>query len=71
VIAAELARLPTIVLAEGNWKEEGGKYQITLQGQSELGQFVGMKRSSTVQAVVRDNRLYLSEGNQTMVMARY
>jgi hypothetical protein len=70
-ISAELAKLPTTVLAQGSWKEEGGKYQITLQGQSELGQFVGMKRSSTVQAVVRDNRLYLSEGNQTMVMARY
>jgi len=70
-ISAELAKLPTTVLAQGSWKEEGGKYQITLQGQSELGQFVGMKRSSTVQAVVRDNRLYLSEGNQTMAMARY
>jgi hypothetical protein len=71
VIAAELAKLSTVVLAQGNWKEEGGKYQVTLQAQNELNQFVGTKRSSTIQAVVRDNRLYLTEGNQTMVMARY
>jgi hypothetical protein len=71
VIAAELAKLPIIVLAQGNWKEEGGKYQISLQAQNELNQFVGLKKSSSVQAVVRDNRLYLTEGNQTMVLARY
>jgi hypothetical protein len=71
VIAAELAKLPTIVLAQGNWKEDGGKYQVNLQTQNELGQFVGLKKSSSVQAVVRENRLYLTEGNQTMVLARY
>ncbi len=70
-IAAEMAKLPTVVLAQGNWKEADGKYRITFQAQNDLGQFVGTKKSSSVEAVVRDNRLYLTEGNQTMVMARY
>jgi hypothetical protein len=71
VIAAELAKLPVVVLAQGTWKEEGGKYLISLQGQSDLPQFVGTKKSSSVQASARDDRLFLTEGGQTMVMARY
>jgi len=71
VIAAELAKLPVVTLAEGTWKEEGGKYVISLRAQNDLSQFVGTKKSSTVQAAVRDSRLYLTEGNQNMVMARY
>jgi hypothetical protein len=60
-----------VTLAEGTWKEEGGKYVISLRAQNDLSQFVGTKKSSTVQAAVRDSRLYLTEGNQNMVMARY
>jgi hypothetical protein len=71
VIAAELAKLPVVLLAQGTWKDEGGKYVISLQAQNDLPQFVGTKKSSTVQASVRDGRLYLAEGPQTMVMARY
>ena len=73
VVAAELARLPIVVLAQGTWREVDGKYRITLQAQNDLSQFVGLKKSSTVEAAVRrdNNRLYLTEGDQTMVMARY
>jgi hypothetical protein len=70
-VAAEIAKLPTVVLAEGNWKEDGGKVIINLQSGNDLPLFVGTKKSSRLEAVLRDERLYLTEQSQTMVMAKF
>jgi len=33
-LPAEIAKLPTVVLAEGTWKGENDKYQLTLTAQA-------------------------------------
>jgi hypothetical protein len=71
VIAAEIAKLPTVVLAEGTWKGENDSYQLTLTAQAGGFRFDTGKKSATVEALIKDGRLYLAEENQTMVMEKF
>jgi uncharacterized membrane protein required for colicin V production len=70
-LAAEIARLPMTTLAEGTWREENGRYYLTFQPARELPQFIGTRRSTSVEANFRDDRLYLAERNQGLVMSRF
>ena len=71
VIAAEIAKLPTVVLADGTWKGENDKYQLTLTAQAGGFRFDTGKKSATVEASIKDGRLYLAEENETMVMEKF
>ncbi len=70
-IAAEIAKLPTVVLAEGTWKGENDKYQLTLTAQAGGFRFDTGKKSATVEASIKDGWLYLAEENETMVMEKF
>jgi len=70
-IAAEIAKLPTVILAEGTWKGENDKYQLTLTAQAGGFRFGTGKKSATVEASLKDGRLYLAEENETMVMEKF
>ena len=70
-IAAEIAKLPIVVLAQGNWKGEGDSYELTMQSQAGGFQFGNGKKSAAVEATIRDGRLYLTEENETMVMEKF
>ncbi len=71
VIAAEIAKLPIVVLADGTWKGENDKYQLTLTSQAGGFRFNTGKKSATVEASIKDGRLYLAEENGTMVMEKF
>jgi len=70
-VAAEVAKLPIVVLAQGNWKGEDSRYELALKADAPGFQFDGKEKSSTVQAEIRDDRLYLVDNNQTLVLARF
>jgi len=70
-MAAEIAKLPTVVLAEGTWKGENDKYQLTLTAQAGGFRFDTGKKSATVEASIKDGRLYLAEENEIMVMEKF
>jgi hypothetical protein len=71
VIAAEIAKLPTVVLADGTWKGENDRFQLTLTSQAGGFRFDTGKKSATVEASIKDGRLYLAEENATMVMEKF
>ena len=71
VIAAEIAKLPIVVLADGAWKGENDKYQLTLKSQAGGFRFNTGKKSATVEASIKDGRLYLAEENGMMVMEKF
>jgi len=70
-VAAEIAKLPVVVLAQGNWKGDGDKYELTLQAQVSSLPFDDGKKSATVSAEVREGRLYLTTADETMVMEKF
>jgi hypothetical protein len=70
-IAAEIANLPTVVLADGTWKGENDRYQLTMTAQAGGFRFDTGKKSATVEASIKDGRLYLVEENETMVMEKF
>jgi len=70
-IAAEIAKLPTVVLAQGSWKGEGEKYDLTLQAQAGGFKFDDGKKSANIEASFKDGKLYLSDANDTMVMEKF
>jgi len=70
-MAAEIAKLPVVVLAQGNWKGDGDKYELTLQAQVSSLPFDEGKKSATVAAEVRDGRLYLTTADETIVMEKF
>jgi len=70
-IAAEIAKLPVVVLASGNWKGDGEKYEVTLQAQASGLPFDDSKKSASVVAEIRDGRLYLTEADETFVMEKF
>src|SRR6266487_4653288 len=70
-MAAEIAKLPTVVLAEGTWKGENDKYQLTLTAQASGFRFDTGKKSATVEALIKDGRLFLAEENEIMVMEKF
>ena len=70
-IAAEIAKLPTVVLAQGNWKGDSDKYELSLQAQVSSLPFEDAKKSATLAAEIRDGRLYLTAGDETMVLEKF
>jgi len=70
-MAAEIAKLPIVVLAQGNWKREGDRFELTLQAQASSLPFESAKKSASVVAEIRDGRLYVSEANDTLVMEKF
>jgi hypothetical protein len=70
-VAAEIAQLTIATLAEGTWSDDDGQFTLSLNPQKEMSQFVVTRRSSSIKASVRDERLYLSDQGQTLVMAPY
>ena len=71
VPAAEIAKLPVVVLASGNWKGDGEKYEVTLQAQASGLPFDDAKKSASVVAEIRDGRLYLTEADEIFVMEKF
>jgi len=70
-MAAEIAKLPTVVLAQGNWKGDSDKYELSLQAQVSSLPFEDAKKSATLAAEIRDGRLYLTTGDETMVLEKF
>ena len=70
-VAAEVAKLPIVVLAEGTWKGEDPRYELTLQSQAPGFKFDSGSKSATVAIEIKDDKLYLTDNNETMVMARF
>ena len=70
-MAAEIAKLPVVVLAQGNWKGEGDRFELTLQAQAGSLPFEGAKKSASVVAEIRDGRLYVSDADDTLVMEKF
>jgi colicin V production protein len=70
-IAAEIAALPVVVLAQGTWKEAGDRYEVALEAQAAGFKFNSGGKSATVEADIRDGRLYLTESDATTVMVRF
>jgi len=71
-LAAEIAQLEVVTLAEGTWSEEIGRLTIKFRPRREMPQFLVTRRiSDGVYASVREERLYLTDKRQTMVMAPF
>lgn len=71
-LAAEIAQLEIVTLAEGTWSEEGGRSIIQLNPKREMSQFLVTRRiPEGIYASVREDRLYLTAQKQTMVMAPF
>ena len=60
-----------MVLAQGTWKGDADKFELTLSAQAGGFQFENAKKSATVEAEIKDSRLYLTDGNETMVMEKF
>ena len=70
-ITAEIAKLPVVVLAQGNWKGDGSRYDVSLQAQVSGLPFEGGGKSAALAAEIRDGRLYLTQGDETFVMEKF
>jgi hypothetical protein len=70
-LAAEIAKLPMTLLAEGTWKEQDSRYVVSLRPQKEVSQFLGTRRSSNIEASMREDWLQLSEGSQAMALLKF
>jgi len=70
-VAAEVANLPIVVLAQGEWKGEDTRYELALKADAPGFEFDGREKSATIQAEIRDDRLFLVDNNQTLVLARF
>lgn len=70
-VAAEIAALPTVVLAQGSWKGEGDQYELNMQAQTEGFKFDESKKSAAVQASIKDGKLYLTDNKETMVLVKF
>ena len=70
-IAAEIAKLSIVVLAQGTWKADADKYELALQAQVSSLPFEDGKKSATVGAEIRDGRLYLTAGEEIFVLEKF
>ena len=70
-IAAEIAKLSVVVLAQGTWKADADKYELALQAQVSNLPFEDGKKSATVAAEIRDGRLYLTAGEEIFVLEKF
>ena len=70
-IAQQIASMPIGVLARGNWEREGNRYRLSLEPEVPLLLFGQGRRTLRIDASIRENRLYLTNNNEVMVMAKY
>ena len=70
-IAAEIAKLSVVVLAQGTWKADADKYELALQAQVSNLPFEDGKKSATAAAEIRDGRLYLTAGEEIFVLEKF
>jgi hypothetical protein len=71
-LAAQIGRQQIVTLAEGRWKDDAGRLTIEFRPSRNIPQFL-VTRSTPggVYASVREERLYLTDKNQTIVMAPF
>jgi hypothetical protein len=69
-IEEEMARAPSVLLAEGTWREDRGRYEITLRPQKEFYFFEG-RQAPELQATIRDGSLYLAKERKNLVLERF
>jgi hypothetical protein len=69
-IDEEMARAPSVLLAEGTWREDRGRYAIVLRPQKDLYFFEG-RQAPELQATIRDGSLYLSKERKSVVLERF
>ncbi len=69
-IDEQMARSPSVLLAEGTWREDRGRYLITLRPQKELYFFEG-RQAPELQGTIRDGSLYLAKEHKSLVLERF
>ena len=69
-IEEEMARSPSVLLAEGTWREDRGRYEITLRPQNEFYFFEG-RQAPELQGTIRDGSLYLTKERKSLVLERF
>jgi hypothetical protein len=69
-IEEEMARAETVTLAEGTWREDRGRYLVTLRPQRELYFFEG-RQAPELQGTIRDGSLYLAKERKILVLERF
>ena len=69
-IEEEMARSPSVLLAEGTWREDRGRYLVTLRPQKEFYFFEG-RQAPELQATIRDGSLYLTKERKSLVLERF
>jgi hypothetical protein len=71
-LAAQIAQLDVVTLGEGTWDEVDGRLVVDIKPKFEMDQFLVTRRTSGgVFSSVRDERLYLTDRKQTIVMAPF
>ena len=69
-IAAQIAQLPSATLAEGDWNDENGRYQIALRADKSILVLSPDQSSMAIEAFLREGKLYLRQDQETVVMER-
>lgn len=69
-IEEELARTPSVLLAEGTWREDRGRYLVTLRPSKEFYFFEG-RQAPELQGTIRDGSLYLTKERKSLVLERF
>ena len=69
-IDEEMASSPSVLLAEGTWREDRGRYAITLRPSKEFYFFEG-RQAPELQATIRDGSLYLTKERKSLVLERF
>jgi hypothetical protein len=69
-IEEELARAPSVLLAQGTWREDRGRYAVTLQPEKDLYFFEG-RQAPELQATIREGSLYLTKERKILVLERF
>jgi hypothetical protein len=71
-LAAQIAGQQIVTLAEGRWKDEAGRMTIQLRPSKVIPQFLVTRPTPDgIYASVREDRLYLTDRTQTIVMAPF
>ncbi|MGA1236623.1 MAG: CvpA family protein [Limisphaerales bacterium] len=71
-LAAQIAQLDVVTLGEGTWDEVDGRLVVDIKPKHEMDQFLVTRRTTGgVFSSVREERLYLTDRKQTIVMAPF
>jgi hypothetical protein len=68
-IEEEFARLSEATLAQGRWEQDGVRYRLSVRPQRELHVF--SRNGEPIMGTIRDGRLFLTRGRQTLVLDRF